>query len=314
MNRRPLTAVLAAASIAGFSLYSVSASAGNDIATAGKASAATDLRNMNWSLRLPPEGHVAYHGSVSFDEAGTGTMSFMYPAPNAGGLIAAVLTHGLLVETAKTEQKEKFQAAADKVLLPYKGVVDNFRYQDLMRRALAKASSGPKGRLIEASSNRGTEMLVESVPVFSLTQDQKAIVLENDVGFSTHDTMPEKAYRNTIRVVSAIQDTVDPVTYWTSNDGEKLKDESAQLVAESLDIAFGDAARETNREEIPYRTIRYQEGTVEKIERAQILRNQCGRMVIRTLRGTVMSVPTSTMAAIDATSVQCGPRTGASAK
>lgn len=41
----------------------------------------------------------------------------------------------------------------------------------------------------------------------------------------------------------------------------------------------------------PFRTIRYVEGTAEKMERAQLVSEHCGRLVIKTLRGSLMSVP-----------------------
>jgi hypothetical protein len=46
-----------------------------------------------------------------------------------------------------------------------------------------------------------------------------------------------------------------------------------------------------------FRTVRYQEGGAEKIERAQVLEQQCGRTVLRTLRGWLLSVPAQVEAA-----------------
>ena len=309
MSRWPFAAMLVAASVGASSLFAPGAVAGDDLAAAGVRDAAAIMGNANWSLRLPQDGQVVYRGLASFDEAGTGSASFLYPAPNAGGLIVAVLTHGLLVESAKKDQKDKLQAAADTVLLPYKGVVDNFNHLDLMRRALAKTSTGGKGKLIESSANPGPEMLVESAPVFSLTQDQNAIILDNVVAILMPGAAPGAAYRNTLRIISTAAGATDPVAFWTANDGEKLKDQSAQLVAESLDIAFGDAAAGTNREGIPYRTIRYREGTAEKIERAQVLSNRCDRLVIRNLRGAVMSVPVAPVTTVASAADHCEPGT-----
>jgi hypothetical protein len=43
--------------------------------------------------------------------------------------------------------------------------------------------------------------------------------------------------------------------------------------------------------ESPHRTFRYPEGGVEKMERAQLVEAHCGRALLRTLRGWLMSVP-----------------------
>lgn len=257
-----------------------------------------------WSLRLPQEdGPVVYRGSVSFDEAGTSTSPILYPAPNVGGFLAAVVTHALLVDSTKKTQKENLQRAANQVLSPYKMVLDNFKYRDLMQRAVKKTSA--TARLIEGPVTPGQEMVVESDSSFTLTQDQKAIILENGITVHLPGAAPESAYHSIIRVVSAAQDAADLPAFWTAGDGEKIKDESAELVAKSLEIAFHDMA--TGAASIPaFRTIRYQEGATEKIERAQVLSNQCDRMLIRTLRGQLMSVPASRLAVSISAGDGCG--------
>jgi hypothetical protein len=40
-----------------------------------------------------------------------------------------------------------------------------------------------------------------------------------------------------------------------------------------------------------YRTVRYPQGSSEQIERATLMAQSCDRLVIRNLRGTLMSVP-----------------------
>lgn len=303
MSRRPFATVWVVASFAGTLLFGPEVVAGEDLSAATATVAASG--SASWSLRLAPDERVVYRGMVSFDGAGAAGAPMMYPAPNVAGLLAAVITHGLIVEAAKKEQKNRLQESADFVLSSYRAILDTFTYRDLMRRALEKTPAGPRGKLIEAAADSGRDRLVECAPVFSLTQDQRAIVLDNAVAIVTPGAPPAAAYRSTLRVVSTASAAEDPVAYWTANDGERLKEASAQLVAESLDIAFADAAAVTTESEaVPFRTIRYREGAGEKIERAQVLSNRCGRMVIRTLRSSLMSVPVApTAAAADS----CGP-------
>jgi hypothetical protein len=266
----------------------------------------------DWILRLPKEESVMFRGIVSYDQAGVGTASMLYPAPNLGGLVAAIITHGLLVEAAKKDQKDKMQAAADTVLMPYQNVLNGFRHRELMTRAIGKASTGGKGRLVEAADKSATEILVESAPVFSLTQDQGAIVLDNVVGISMPGAESGTSY--TIRIVSTAKNAPDLQAFWTDNEGEQLKEVSAQLFALSLDIAFGEANQDSGRDAIPYRTIRYREGSAERIERAQVLGDRCERLLIRTLRGVFMSVPASRVAAAALPVDTCDARAVASQK
>lgn len=254
-----------------------------------------------WALRLQPDAPVTYHGVASFDEAGMGTAGILYPAPGVAGLLAAIITHGVIVDAAKQKQKDQMQAAADQVLEPYKPSLDKFAHRDLMQRAIAKARLVGEVRLVDPDTDSGRANLVESVPLFKLTQDRKAFILDNLVAIQLPGASLEAAYRTSIRVVSSPIKSDDPEAFWLANDGEQIKDESARLVAESLEVAVNAVANPAAPASAPYRTIRYFEGTVEKIERAQVVAEQCERLLIRTLRGNLMSVPVarSAMAAAE---------------
>ncbi len=281
---------LARAAAAGALLFSLAASASEEAATAPAAAPAA-AAEAAWSLRWPEDGRVVFRGMASFDSAGTGAAPMAYPAAGAAGFVAAVFTHGLLVDSAKRKQKEKLQAEADLVLARYRPVLDKFEVRDLMRRALEKTRSAGAGRIVAGSGETGLGMSVQSSPMFSLTPDENAIVLDNEVAIVKPGAAPDAGYRNTIRVVSAARTMAEPSSFWLAEDGEKLKDESARLVAESLDIAFAETVAGAGRDSLPYRTIRYRQGAAEQIERAQVLSEHCDRLVVRTLRGTLMSVP-----------------------
>lgn len=267
------------------------------------------ITNSKWLLRLPLDEPVVYRGVVGFDGAGANSPSILYPAPNLVGLLAAVLTHGAIIESTKNDQKSKLQQDADKVLSPYRDILAKFSSRDLLRRALTKTANSANGASIEKSEDSGSVVVVASDPVFSLTQDQKAIVLDNTIDIQLPGTSSVAAYRNVIRIVSMPLNVAEPSSLWLANDGQQLKDESVELVAVSIDIASLDAAIGTSQESLPYRTVRYREGSVEKMERAQILNNRCGRLLIRTLRGMLLSVPASVQD-VDGVAGQCALRAG----
>jgi hypothetical protein len=244
-----------------------------------------------WSLRMPPDAVVSYHGVASFDEAGVGTTGMIYPAFGVASLLVAMVTHGVIVDAAKQSQKERMQAEADQVLAPYRSSLDKYPLRDLLQTAIARAKVGAEAHLLEPGVDAGQSTVVESLPVFKLTQDQRAIVLDNLLAIQMPGVKPEAAYRTSIRIVSSPSNAADPAAVWLANDGESIKDESARLLAASFDIAFNDMTKAVPSGSPVYRTIRYMEGTIEKIERAQVLVEQCGRILIRTLRGNLMSVP-----------------------
>lgn len=232
---------------------------------------------------------LTFHGMANYDHAGVGGMHMVYPAPNAVGLIAAVITHGLLSNSARNRQKEEIQAEADKVLVPYKTVLNTFNGRDLTQRSIAGSSASLHASLLEGPPDLNAMTLIEYQPEFTLTPDQASIVLDSSI------TIFKGAltYHGKIRIISPPQNTPDPASFWTGNEGEPLKNESARLVAESWRIALRDALSSLGGSPPTYKTVRYRLGSTEQIERAQVLENDCGRLLIRTLRGEILSAPAS---------------------
>jgi hypothetical protein len=261
------------------------------LATAAALPAMAAAQPADWSLRLPVAEPVAFRGVVSMDAAGSKSGSMLYPAPSAAGFLAALITHGLLVESMKSSEKQALQATADKVLAPYLPLLEGFRHQELMSRALARSGGAGDKRLVAPNEPAGGRWLVESGPLFSMTQDRRALVLDNAVAIWRPGESGKPAYQAVIRVVSQARPETEAEQGWSERNGEPIKEEATSLLAHSLDLALKEAARSTPADETPFKTVRYPEGQHEKIERAQLVSRACHRQVVRTLRGWLLSVP-----------------------
>lgn len=281
---------------------------GNDTESAQQATPArtASVRLMpkasSWTLRLPKDDNVMFQGVVSFDGAGAGHGQMLYPG--FGGLVgflAAIVTHGAIVDSAKEAQKTKLQEEADKVLGPYQSVLAAFSHKDLMQAGLEKISMSGTKTLVGFAEKPSADWRVESTPVFMMTQDQSAIILDNLITVYAPDA-PAAAYQNVIRVVSHPRDAADLSAFWTANQGKTLKDESVSLFAHSLDIALGEATNGPSKESNSQKTFRYPEGGTEKMERAQLISEHCNRTVVKTLRDSLMSIPARGTTAAD----KCG--------
>ncbi len=215
----------------------------------------------------------------------------LYPAPNIGGFLAALITHGIILESTRSAQAEKNRQEANQVLLPYQSILDGYQYRDLMQSGLNKSTAGGSRRLVEFPEKPGAEWFIESLPVFSMTQDQTAIILDNAVAIYAPDLPATPAYQSVVRVVSRPEQSANPQGFWTANAGENLKSESARLLAESLDIAFSEANGGSAKRTNTHRTVRYMEGARENMERGEVVSESCDRVVLRNLRGWMMSVP-----------------------
>jgi hypothetical protein len=249
-------------------------------------------RDTGWSLRLPKQESVTYRGLASFDGANAGSLNNMlYPAPNLLIGLAAVLTHGVVADAAQERQKQQIQENANRVLVEYRPILNRFKHEELMQKGLALLPPGPARKLVAPDAKVEGEWLVESAPVFSMTQDRRALVLDNAVVIYAPGATEKPAYQNVMRVVSRPRETEDDLfVEWADRDGEPLKAESAFLFAHSLEVALNEAAS-AGKETRPQRTYRYMEGRTERMERAELVSEQCSRVVVRTLRGWLLSIP-----------------------
>ena len=267
-----------------------------------ESGAPIDAPARSWALRVPSADKVVFRGDVSYDAAGMGTGAMVYPVPGAAGLLVAVIAHGLVTNDLRQRQKDRMQLEADRVLEPFEPVLDAFTNQQLMVAGLQRTSVGGRKRVLAPAEPAGADWLIESAPVFSMTQDQRALVLDNALRiFSPGSTTV--SYAQTIRVVSAPLVVPAPTTQpeapnppgvaplWLQSQGRLLIDESTALIAESLDVALTDAVKPVGEANAPYQTFRYPQGGSERMERAQLDVEHCGRTLVRTLRGGLWSIP-----------------------
>ena len=247
----------------------------------------------DWSLRTRHEGLVEFHGVVNFDAAGGSATPFLYPAPNAVGLVAAVIAHAVVAGVAASRQKDRIVAQADLVLTPYRPTLGSLTNAELMEHALQLTHFGERKQVLDIAAQAPDGWTVESAPKFSMTQDQRGLVLDTPIAIFTPDNPKKARYQSVVRVVSQPAEDDDRLAHWTANSGEHLKEETAALFSQALEVALRDAQRGDAGHDAaaPYQTFRYWLGGAEKMERAQLVDADCNRLLIRTLRGWLMSVP-----------------------
>lgn len=241
------------------------------------------------ALKPPANKEVVFRGVVNFDEAGLTPGGMMYPAPSPLAFLAAIATHAIILDGAKQHQSSKQQAEADKVLQPYQASIEKMDARVMINDALAASVQGRHVKAAGGHTNPQADSILESVPVFWMTADQESIIVDNLLNIRNPGDAEKPAYSNVIRVISTPHNSPTPQTYWTDN-GKQLSNIAVKLLAESIDIGLNEA-NTASIEARPFRTVRYYEGGQEKMERAQLLNEHCGRMLLKTLRGTLMSVP-----------------------
>jgi hypothetical protein len=273
---------------------------GARVASAADAppAAPVPLARDGFSLKLPQADAVLYRGVVNHDAAGLGNGGMMYLGVGGlAGALVGIATHAVIADSAKSSQKTRLQTAADRVLEPYKDILATITHRDLMAQGLPRVPA--EGVKLIPATEAGTGWIVESLPVFSMTDDRLALVLENVVVVYAANEPKTVRYSNVVKVVSNPREPGEPDEvrmHWSDDDGRRLKDESAELFAHSLRLLL-EAVQADPAATFAERTVRYTHGEQTRSERAQVMREACGRAVIKSLRGWWISVPLRAVAA-----------------
>lgn len=243
--------------------------------------------NAVWSLSLPDREKIDFRGQVNFDKAGQGPSNMLYPAPGLAGFVVALATHAVVVKGQMKEQRSEIEADADRILVPFRKTLDTFSYGELAERAFPAASGVP---WIGSGGRPQSGWLIASSPVFYMTQDQSALIIDNTVSvFQAGSELP--LYTNTVRVVSRAVDVENEAVFWQRNGGLRLREMSAALFRASVEIVREHALAPVATAAGAQRTFRYLEGKKDAVERAEPVNERCGRALVRNLRGWLMSLP-----------------------
>ena len=238
-----------------------------------------------WTLRHPATDPVAFHGVAAVGAAEGMGAQILYPAPNLAVALAAVLTHAAINEGVRSKRTQEQQRETDLVLEPLQPELKALGHAALMAQALALLpGQGATGTSAVPPAAPGWQ--VSSTPVFLMTQDRRTLLLDNTIGIFAPGEDAKPLYTTTVRVVSRPR----ALGLQLVAPGDEKVLFGARLLAHSLLLALRDAGRAAG-DPAPFRSLRYLQGTYEKVERAQPLEAWCERQVMRTLRGWLLSAP-----------------------
>ncbi len=247
-------------------------------------------QNAHIAVKVPRESSVVFHARVNYDRIDVGHGSFLYPAPDAASFIVGVLTHALLVGSMKDKKKQEKQRAADVMLTPYMRVIENFKYDDLLTNSISAYEARKKDTTTVTNIDAAPgDYVLESAPVFLMIPTEDALLVQNTVALYSSSDPQTLLYRNSVEIVSDSPAEAYKRSTWLENDGEKLKEVSTQLYAMSLEIILDNIFDRHPRRKMPQQTFRYFEGPRKKIERGELVTQDCHRFLMKTLWGTLKS-------------------------
>ncbi|MBL8514145.1 MAG: hypothetical protein JNJ55_09175 [Betaproteobacteria bacterium] len=243
------------------------------------------------ALQVPANAMVNYRGAPNLNTGVGSTAAMLYPAPNAAAALAALLTHGIMNSIGQRKEAERAQTEADKVLEPFASAI-NFHSNDQLYRDASSHLNAANLKVVASSDLAAERWLVTGEPVVWMAQDKSALYLDLPVQVFSPGGRGDPVYGNGIRVVSEPLAFDGKDAFWSDNDGARLKSVSARLFAEAVQIAVDAAMTPYPEDTSMHRTVRFPQGKAERIERSQVIRANCERTLLRTLRGGLLSVPT----------------------
>lgn len=258
---------------------------------AGTEGALTGAPASSWQVVAEPALPVQVRG-VPIDGGARAGSGMLYPTGGLGilGVAVGVLVHAGLEGAKQQGERTAAQEAADRVTEPYRPQVAEWTHMELLSAALADGVGG--ARSIDKGNVDPAHGLLESRPLLWITQDQRALLLENQIMVRRPGLHDEAPVPLRVTVVSAPQAAETSRENWLANRGALLKVQLVVLLRESLNAALARLAEPgTVAAPARQRTVRYLQGGEERVERAQVLAEGCGRYLLQTLRGDLLSVP-----------------------
>jgi hypothetical protein len=288
MNERVSNrSILAIASVA-LTAWTVPASAADEV------SADPEMTIPALSMRMPKEDLVSF-AALANEDTVVGQPGFMMYAGPLPAALVGVVAHGVIESQKQARERKSKNSLSDLVLAPYQSSLGHFTNAELMRRALDGLTTHGDKALIRFAERAGPGWLIECSPQFFMTQDARSLVLQNSVVIHSPDAASPATFKNIVEVVAPPRAPVgkDSENTWMIQDGALLATVSVDLLRESVNLALSELHGDFAAHSAAYHTVRYPRGGAERMERAQILRESSERVVLKTLRGWIMSVPVS---------------------
>lgn len=248
----------------------------------------SDAANLRWAADVTERPE--FHGVLNKDGAGMPAGQILYPGgAGLAGLFVAVLTHAAVNSSVQSAEMKRLQARADAVLVPYAGALQALSSDDLLLRTREEVAL--RGWLPGTAS-------LELRPVFLMTQDRRALLMDVVAQFSDGSGAPVSTIG--MRIVSDPRGAVQQTDDWAEADGSGLRRVSVALLTRAVQhltdhFSKPSQAGDANAPAAVERTVRFMEGGMQRMERAAVLQQRCGRALLRTLSNTLMSVPLATV-------------------
>lgn len=208
-----------------------------------------------------------------------------------GGAVVAAQLIGQAIGTnsAKNKRYEAAKNEADKILEPYSEQLLKFDHGELWHGLDKSAFTSPVHAFSD-NQDRINATIIEIKPEFILTQNQKALILENNVSVYNESTPDLILYQNRYIIVSDSVDNEVIGNYWSDEEYQPFKSVGLELFNASIQLVNKTINQSISAKEAQ-RTHRYLLGEQKQFERGSLVRESCDRLTIKNLHGHIVNAP-----------------------
>lgn len=257
-------------------------------------------------LELDENKNCHFEAYLDYDDYSNNQAGQMlYPGINAGTFLVSVLAHGAISKSMDESKKSKFIEESNAIIDDYKPVLNEFTQGELKSDFFSIEDDYLKGGLDilpKLDPGKLPKAYVSASPEFLISLSRRTIMLSNLITVysvppekrSGHERNKEKEiiYQNTIVTINQEIDG-EPEDYWLENDGLNLKNASVDLFGNSLKLFMLDFEKDTGQVNDIQESIKYYVDGKLKVERGYVVDRNCDRIIFRTLRGWMKSVPST---------------------
>ena len=234
-----------------------------------------------------------FFGVLKTETGRTGAALVYQGGAGLAGLFAQVLTHAAIENAAQQEALKKAQEEADVVLAGYTELISKNTQRMLISHSIKHLNiSRPAISIISPTENMvlaEKQLILESLPVFYMSQDQQSLVLDHQLKAYYKHQPDAVIYQNMAKAISKKQAVDENLNRWKANNGELFIQTTKNLHLSSLQILLEDMYKSLVSQGKDA-THKYYIGNKKHYVRGKVLLSNCKHTAIRNLKGNILVI------------------------
>ncbi|KRP19471.1 MAG: hypothetical protein ABS23_03840 [SAR92 bacterium BACL16 MAG-120619-bin48] len=249
------------------------------------------------SYRVAPLGQtdLVFIGQPRSSGARSTPSGMAYPGGDPFSFLAAIAVHAAIQGSVTSAAEQAQIEAANKVLTPFKELIDGLYQADLLSAnqlaGISEKTDDFEVGLLE-DDRLPTGWLVQLNPMFVMSRSSDAITAVVTLAINDGRIREIEASAAPYQKVIAIQSQpVANTQEWLKEEGAKFTDTLQDLVSAAIELGINQFAGLLPPKEEASSTLRYLENGEKKIERGYLISESCSALIFESLRGELKWIP-----------------------